>query len=287
METLLKEEILRISEMMQIKIPDKSDYKTCQRFSGSPQKMLVCKKISSLKTWLFKDSGLGLMKIIDQKKKNLESDIPDYLKEKFLEGANLLHAIGKINQKELDNFITRHVQDKKQVYIDGLWQPINKLNTNYFDLAELLTDLIYRGGEKAKPTIQHVISDPEKGLLKIKPYLVRLIDNYFVNSEELHDYTKNTLKKSEEGEKAEAKVKEILEEFGFKTDYEGGNGDMIDMVFGTDLIMSSPKFGTKTIQVKSNESSWRRDEEYKYIDWIVIANPFTIYDNKTKEEIEL
>ena len=62
---------------------------------------------------------------------------------------------------------------------------------------------------------------------------------------------------------------------------------MIDMSFGTDLIMTSPKYGTKTIQVKSNEGSWRRDDEYKYIDWIVIANPFTIYDNKTKEKIEL
>ena len=287
MESLLKEEILRITEMMEIQNPNKSDYKACQRFSGSPQKMLVCKKIMSLKSWLFRDSGLGLMKIIDQKKKNLETDIPENLKKKFVDGANFLHTIGKIDQKELDRFIERHVKKKKQVYIDGVWQPINKLNTNYYDLAELLTDMIYRGGERAKPTIQHIISDPEKGLLKLKPYIVRLIDNYFVNSEELNDYTKNTLGNTREGEAAEAKVKEVLEEFGFKTEYEGGNGDMIDMVYGTDLIMTSPKYGTKTIQVKNTEKSWNRSDKYEYVDWVVIANPFTIYDNKTKEKIEL
>ena len=59
------------------------------------------------------------------------------------------------------------------------------------------------------------------------------------------------------------------------------------MVFGTDLIMSHPKFGNKTIQVKLNENSWDRNKDYKYIDWVVIAEPFTIYDNKTKEVIEL
>lgn len=287
MEKLLKEEILRISEMMEIKPPNKMDYKACQRFSGSPQKMLVCKKIMSLKSWLFKSEGLGLMNIIKSKIGNLETEIPEDLQTKFIEGANFLHSIGKINQRELDYFMDKKVKNNKLVYVDGEWQPINKLVSNYYDLAELLTDMVYRGGEKAKPTIQHIISDPEKALLKIKPYITKLINNYFEKSEELNDYTKNTLKKSEEGEAAESKVKEVLEEFGFKTDYEGGNGDMIDMVFGTDLIMTSPKFGTKTIQVKANEWSWNRNDVYKYVDWVVIANPFTIYDNKTKEKIEL
>ena len=287
MEKLLKEEILRITEMMEIKTPDESDYRACQRFSGSPQKMLVCKKITSLKSWLFKSDGLGLMNVIKSKIGSLESEIPEDLQNKFIEGANFLHSIGKITQRELDYFIDKKVKKNKLVYVDGEWQPINKLVSNYYDLAELLTDMVYRGGEKAKPTIQHIISDPEKALLKIKPYITKLIDNYFKKSEELNDYTKNTLVKTKEGEAAEAKAKEILEEFGFKTEYEGGNGDMIDMSFGTDLIMTSPKYGTKTIQVKSNEGSWRRNDEYKYIDWIVIANPFTIYDNKTKEKIEL
>ena len=61
--------------------------------------------------------------------------------------------------------------------------------------------------------------------------------------------------------------------------------DLIDMIFGTDLIMSHPRFGVKTIQVKANEKAY--DQDYKYVDWIIIATPFTIYDNKTKEKIQL
>ena len=63
------------------------------------------------------------------------------------------------------------------------------------------------------------------------------------------------------------------------------NGDVIDMVFGTDLIMSHPKFGIKTIQVKANPDAY--DQDYKYVDWVIIATPFTIYDNKTKERVQL
>ena len=117
--------------------------------------------------------------------------------------------------------------------------------------------------------------------------MVRLFNEYFKNSEELNDYTKNIKRTSAVGEESENKVKEVLEKLGFKSDYEGGNGDLIDMVFGTDLIMSSPEHGTKTIQVKNSEYSWDKKDKYKYVDWVIIANPFTIYDNKTKEVIEL
>jgi hypothetical protein len=51
--------------------------------------------------------------------------------------------------------------------------------------------------------------------------------------------------------------------------------------------MEHPEFGKKTIQVKLNENAWDRNRDYKYIDWVVIAEPFTVYDNKTKEEIKL
>ena len=287
MENLLKEEILRISEMMEIKLPDESEYKSCGIFSNSPQKMLVCKKISSLKSWLHKDYGLGLMKIINEKIKSLESEIPEELQKKFIDGANFLHSLGKISQQELDQFIDKKVKNNKLVYFNGEWQPINKLNTNYYDLAELLTDMIYRGGEPAKKVIQDVINDPKTGLQKLKPYISKLVDKYFDKAESLNDFTRNTIKTSKTGEEAETKVKDTLEQMGFSSEYDGGNGDLIDMVFGTDLIMSSPKYGTKTIQVKNNEKSWNRSDMYRYVDWVIIANPFTVYDNNTKERIEI
>jgi hypothetical protein len=50
--------------------------------------------------------------------------------------------------------------------------------------------------------------------------------------------------------------------------------------------MLHPEFGAKTIQVKSSEF-WDKSMEYKYCDWIVVSKPFTIYDNKTKEVVEI
>jgi len=287
MNKLITEEILRISKLMEIQTLNESVYFECQRFKGDEEKHLLCKTISSLKSWVHKDDGLGLRTIINKKTQSLLTDIPDDLKQQFINGANLLQSLGKISEKEKNDFINRRVNNSKLVYIDGQWQPINKLNTNYSDLAELLTDLIYKGGDKAKTFIQEILDQPAIGLSKLKPYLGKLVDKYFEDPNELRGYTLNVGRSTSIGEIAEDKVKKTLEDMGFKLEYEGGNGDLIDMVFGTDLIMTSPEYGTKTIQVKNSEYAWNRKDEYKYVDWVIIANPFTIYDNKTKTQIKI
>ena len=101
-----------------------------------------------------------------------------------------------------------------------------------------------------------------------------------------YDYVKNINYRSKIGEDAENNVKNKLEEKGFELLYQGGEGDLIDMTFGVDLIMSHPEIGPKTIQVKSNES-WDKSLDYKYCDWIIVSEPFTIYDNKTKDKVQL
>ena len=121
--------------------------------------------------------------------------------------------------------------------------------------------------------------------IKMKSQIKKLIDQYFDDPNMLYDYTKNIQRTTEQGESAERRVKEHLEDKGFKSLYDGGNGDLIDMVFGTDLIMEHPEIGVKTIQVKANEKAY--DQDYKYVDWVIIATPFTIYDNKTKERVQL
>ena len=284
MDQLIKENIERIKSLM-IESDDKSGYKFCDRFSGNKQKMLVCKKIGTLKSNLHKDEGIGLKKIIKKRTYELGSEIPKDLQSKFIQGAELLQSLGKISETEKNNFINKRVKGDRLVYLNGEWQPINKLNTNYYDLAELLTDLIYKGGNKSKNIIQEIINDPNGALKKIKPYLERLLTKYFEDVEELLNYTKNIQRTSDIGESAEQRVKEHLQNKGFKVEYEGGNGDLVDMVFGTDLIMSHPDFGTKTIQIKASEKAY--DQDYKYVDWIIIATPFTIYDNKTKKTIQL
>ena len=132
-----------------------------------------------------------------------------------------------------------------------------------------------------------IMSNTKEGLLTIKSVLARLLNRYFKDPSTLFDYVKNTTFRSDLGEMAENKVKKELEDKGFKLLYQGGDGDLIDMNYGTDLIMEHPEYGKKTIQVKLNEKAWDRSRDYKYIDWVIIAEPFTVYDNKTKEVIEL
>jgi hypothetical protein len=287
MNEIIKEEIARISELMNVQILKESEYSDCERFSDNKQKRFVCKRIASLRSKLHSQDGIGLRQIIDRRIEELETKIPDELQTKFIEGAELLFSLGKITQREKDYFIDKKVINNKLVYIDGEWQPINKLNTNYYDLAELLTDLIYREGTNLRSTIQSIINDPSTTLKRMKPTLESMLSEYFKDTKEFLDYTKNIQKTSAIGEKAENDVKEYLESNGFKSLYDGGNGDLIDMAFGTDLIMQHPELGVKTIQVKNSERAWNRDDEYKNVDWVVIANPLTIYDNKTKEQITL
>jgi hypothetical protein len=287
MNRLIKEEITRISELMKLPLITESKYLACQRFSDDSQKEELCLKIVSLKSWLHKYYGLNLDEIIQKKIEDLKSDIPEGLKQKFIKGAELLQSAGKISEEEKNNFIQDRVIGGKLVYLNGEWQPINKLNTNYYDLGELLTDLLYKGGDKSQVIIQKVIETPKQALTKLKPYIERLINKHFKDPNVFTGYTKNTIGTTKSGEDAENKVKAELEKKGFKEEYSGGNGDLIDMLFGTDLILSSPEHGIKTIQVKKNKFAWRPEDKYPYIDWVVIANPFTIYDNKTKEVVEL
>ena len=282
MNSLLKEDIERIKSLM-VESENKTEYKFCERFLGNKQKMFVCSKIGSLKSLLSKSDGLNLRFVIDEKIKDLKTEIPQDLKDKFIDAANYLESLGNITNYEKENFIENRVKNNKLVYLNGEWQPINKLNTNYYDLAELVTELIYK--KKNNNVIQNILRDPKNTLMKMKSEIEDMVKEYFEDPKMLHDYTKNIQRTTKLGERAEQKVKEELQDKGFKVEYEGGNGDLIDMVFGTDLIMSHPDFGTKTIQVKANPNAY--DQDYKYVDWIVIAEPFTIYDNKTKDKIEL
>jgi hypothetical protein len=282
MDKLIIEDIKRIKSLM-IESEGKNEYNFCDRFSGNKQKKYVCSKIGSLKKLLSRYNGLDLRTVIDKQTSDLQTEIPQDLQEKFIDCAIFLESLGKITEKEKNNFIEKKVKNGKLVYLNGEWQPINKLNTNYFDLAEILTELIYKN--KNNTTFQAIINDPKTTLMNMKSEIHTMIEEYFDDPKMLFDYTKNIQRTTQQGESAEQRVKEYLQDKGFKVEYEGGNGDLIDMAFGTDLIMSHPDFGVKTIQVKANEKSY--DQEYEYVDWIIIATPFTIYDNKTKEKIQL
>lgn len=282
MDKLIRENIERIKSLM-FESEGKTEYNFCDRFLGNKQKMYVCSKIGSLKGLLSRNDGLDLRTVIEKQISDLQTEIPQDLQEKFIDCAIFLESLGKITEKEKNNFIEKKVKNGKLVYLNGEWQPINKLNTNYFDLAEILTELIYKN--KNNTTFQAIIEDPKTTLMNMKSEIHTMIEEYFDDPKMLFNYTKNIQRTTQQGESAEQRVKEHLQDKGFKVEYEGGNGDLIDMAFGTDLIMSHPDFGVKTIQVKANEKAY--DQDYRYVDWVIIATPFTIYDNKTKKPIQL
>jgi len=282
MDKLIRENIKRIKSLM-FESEGKTEYNFCDRFLGNKQKMYVCSKIGSLKGLLSRNDGLDLRTVIEKQISDLQTEIPQDLQDKFIDCAIFLESLGKITEKEKNNFIEKKVKNGKLVYLNGEWQPINKLNTNYFDLAEILTELIYKN--KNNTTFQAIIEDPKTTLMNMKSEIHTMIEEYFDDPKMLFDYTKNIQRTTQQGESAEQRVKEHLQDKGFKVEYEGGNGDLIDMAFGTDLIMSHPDFGVKTIQVKANEKAY--DQDYRYVDWVIIATPFTIYDNKTKKPIQL
>ena len=249
-------------------------------------------KISHLKDWIYKSEGLGMMNIIDSifEEKNWRQRISQDSISKFNRGLDLLshssmsqYHINKQLQRKLPNGIN----SATAVLDNGEWHLVNKLNTNYFDLADLLSDLVLKGKEanpeKGQLVYDAIIENTQKGLLGLKPHLKRLLLKYFPTLQDYKRYTRYSKEMSEIGEKNEDKIRDILINAGFDIKYQGGNGDFIDMLFGTDLIVWDKKFGLKTIQVKS-VLYWDKVGYYE-VDWIGEGRSGKLFDKKTRVEI--
>lgn len=242
-----------------------SNYSKCSHFKSSGNEKL-CLNLNSLGTFLYKD--LGLKEIIDQKVRAMSKSVD--FNERYQEPLKLLYQTGKFkNIKKIgDKYELDILKDLVRAYDkEGNWDFVNKLNTNYTDLAELLTELFIRGNiaDKLKD------KNPEElrsYLLSIKDKLLGVLDKYF-STEDYREFVRNTKHMSNVGERAEAEVREALERFGMKTLYQGGNGDFIDMIFGADLIMGY-KGKIYLVQVKASESLMLKsfnDDKYKKVDY--------------------
>lgn len=246
MKNLLNEEIERISDLMGVK--SKKD---------------VLSKLNNLKYWLYDSNGLGLQKIIEDNLTDIKSGISQEDMDKYTRGVDLLRDNGKISDRVRENFIN-NLSSRKLVYVDGKWHPVNKLNTNYSDIAELLTDLLFESlddnqYEFPKEIIEFIVntnneSEIKNILSKYKQDIPKLFESYLKTPEKLLTYTKNIIRNSAYGAKMEEDVLNKLKSMGYTEEYKGGDGDFIDMIFSTDLIVKTPRGDIKTIQVKSTES---------------------------------
>jgi hypothetical protein len=149
----------------------------------------------------------------------------------------------------------------------GDWDPVNKLNTNSFDQADLLYDLYNKIGVYG-----------EVGIIQNDTQLKRWILDFSKNNNlydlirknlNFKDYTYWNRKNSLTGEIAENQVREMLVDKGCTILYQGGDGDFIDMIYGTDLIVSKNS-KIYTVQVKSKEDAAKGALDgsgYANIDW--------------------
>jgi hypothetical protein len=259
----------------------------------------VFKKLESLKSWLFLDSGLGLRKIIDDLLKPMKTNIGDEDILKFSDGAKILKDAGKINDWRYNKFV-EDLPNKVRVHVDGKWHPVNKLNTNYSDLAKLLSDLLHQSKSNGRPAATEIIetisntkneSEIKKVLLKYKDKLRLLFDTYLSGAEDLLGYTQYVKEKSQQGESVEEDVANSLSNLGYEIIYRGGDGDFIDMLFSTDIIVKTPNGEIKTIQVKTSEwqsKSFIQDFDngkHKTVDLLIYPKNgrFNVISTKTKK----
>jgi hypothetical protein len=219
-------------------------------------------KLNKLRYWLHQSNGLNLRRIIDTTLDTIKTNIKDDEIDNNILGAQYLLDNEKISRSSFDSFI-KELPNMKLVYDDGMWHPVNKLNTNYSDLAELLSSILIKAkdqGSLAASNIVEVIDGTNdentiKGiLLKYKNNLHILFEKYLDGPNELLQFTKNIKVNSAFGEKMENDVVAAFEKIGYKLLYQGGDGNFVDMKFSVDIIMETPKGNVKTIQVKSSQN---------------------------------
>jgi hypothetical protein len=262
---------------------------------------LLFNKISSLERWLYRTDGLGLMNVIDELflEQGYSVELTKEEKIKLEEGLYFLRLT-----KMKESYIRRRLMDKLPGGIDGIklvkdsdgnYMYVNKLNTNYRDLSEMLVELIKRGCEanpdKGFAVYNDVIENPKFGLSKLKPYIKKLLENYFVKDgnglDDFNKFTKYSTILTGIGEKSEEEFKEYFEDMGFEVLYQGGNGDFIDMIFGCDLIVHREDYEFKSVQIKHNFPSWENLKYYE-VDWVGIRKPnITLYELKTRREFSI
>jgi hypothetical protein len=250
------------------------EYHCCDRFYGNEK--YVCDTINKLGSWIGDRDGLNMLDIIN----NIldEVRVCEDMNIKYQKPLEYLYRTNKfedISKKPDGTYYTRKLSNCCLVKDEnGEWDYVNKLNSNYNDLSELLTTLFLKGGQIEN--LSKMNSAEIKNFLltlKGKP-MMGLLKKYFT-IDEYRDYTYNSKMNTKVGDYVEELTKVLLEKEGYTTLYEGGNGDFIDMIYGIDLIVE--KGGDiSLIQVKSTSSSAKYSitkDSYRYIDIFAGESP--------------
>jgi hypothetical protein len=272
---------------------------------GIAAKTQFCRNVANLKSWIYKNDGLGFQSAVEEILSSM-SEVIDFNKDpKYQIPLKYLKDTGRFDNKSDFKFIdklpdgtyyAKSISNFNQVLdSNGNYDPVNKLNTNYSDLAELIFDIISK--EDTSIISKSLKLDDKSLKVELSNFfsgknLVELINK---NVSDIRYYVSNNRRMSSIGDNVEVFVKnkfESIEKNGekvYKCVYQGGDGDPVDMVYGVDLIiekLSSDEF--KLVQVKSSpmvakssSTEWR----YSNIDLFCskIGDKVIIYTKKDQE----
>jgi len=272
-----------------------NDLKTPIKYNTSNLREKIVKE----KEWLYDDRGLGLMRIFQKILKQKGSKLSTKQLEKFNTGIEFLR---KTDYPDIDGTIRYFFKNgvENEIFVtneSGDWSYINKVDTNYTQQTEILIYLIQRMidsknehySDLGNKVYENIENDTRNGLLYLKQNvdLLELLSR--INLDKFTDEIKSS---SRWGEIAEEKIIKYLIFKGFQILYHGGNGDLIDMKFGCDLIVYKEGYGHNgyiTIQVKYSEPNQYQKNKYKgKINWLATCKgDIKIVDMSTNQMINL
>jgi hypothetical protein len=181
-------------------------------------------------TKILKFKGKKWVEVVDPKVKDETYKVFELTKkikpnsEKFIDGL--------INNLDLEYF----VYDE-----NNQWTYINKLNTNKSDFPIFIADLLENSKHFDMCKIKMGIKKSDYSLFK--EFLLEIEKHpEFIWNKFLYDpdrYTQNIKKNSLEGEMVETHVMNYYIKNGWEIVHRGGDGDIIDMLLGVDLIVKN------------------------------------------------
>jgi hypothetical protein len=280
---------------------------------------LLSKKINNLREFLYKycldnidkgekctNYGLNFESAINTILNKISTHLSDEEKKELEKSAKDLLEYKKINEEDFKGFKNKITQRRLVFNKKNEWHPVNKLNTNYNDIADIISEILIDNDliNIYLPILKSENNEEIKNLLFNKRDFLRdlFIDNFRNNPEGLFKYTNNILSGSSIGEKIENNVKSQLEKNGLKVVFKGGNGNFIDMIFSIDLMVETFENVNKklwTIQVKSNKNEANKfirkvkfnPDKYKAVDLVIYPDyslkKLIIYHLKLNKNIKI
>lgn len=239
---------------------------------------LMTKEGHKIRTWV-KES---IDKILRIKSKRWIDCVDEKTKNKTIEICELIKNV----RPDLSFKVERFLKDLPNKYLiydeDNKWDRINKLNTNRSDSAVLIADIIEKSKKYDLRKMYVEIDKSNYDLLKdllndMSSHPNFIWDRFLINKEK---YIANIVKNSKEGEEIENFVMNRFINMDYEIVHKGGDGDLIDMEFGVDLIVKKDN-RYNFVQVKkvsSIENVEVENENYTKIKGDVSILNFSLID---------